>query len=667
MFFYWHSSSVCLVFREMPAISAREARETKRKATREVREAEALIAAKRRRLDELKKEYPDPQDRCKLALSIPDPRYPELDDASVKQVLTFFDVSESMYYTAKRELKGRVDIEVAAEVLRRKVEAGMASRDRASSAALSVMDRGETDALREEMKKRLLEELPPSDEVGRPKVFWKATLDAAIAEFHQRVTSIKRGMADDALAVMLVRLRQELQGKKGQVLEHPSASCIRDAIKEMGIKDGVLGGTTTTDRAAGIEDYRNSIGCGATFTALQKMGISPALLFNVDEVGIYLDERTKKVRILRFPAGMVEAAKERKLSPAEIRRKTQPRMIYLECMTSAEGALVAVVVRLVENKMKADKLILQEAESNVYVAFVNSSYDKAKYHATIMCRVWLPKIRQCQRQETVRCRKDSSLVLPEFDSPQYGSAEHEPDFTVREGETVMRALLTFDGAYEHIEAIMKGTMAEYCRLHNIGLFKWAAGCSLVQQPNDVSKCHKILHAYFRKSSFRFFEEKSDGVRLRSGYANAMRVLQEHKATTKSKQTFKRFFVHLPQCLAVSFTPDAISKGYEVCGIYPFDVSKIMNGWNPGGKNPKSSWQMLSSAEQEYVEIAINKLSRIVEQEGTVDDDQVDECVVAEGLTVGSVVVYYLSLKAYVCFRWKMCFQMQDAPSTCGRR
>ena len=127
----------------------------------------------------------------------------------------------------------------------------------------------------------------------------------------------------------------------------------------------MLGGTATTDRAAGIEEYRNSIGCGATFTALQKMGISPALLLNVDEVGIYLDERTKKVRILRFPAGMVVAAKERKLSPAEIRRKTQPRMIYLECMTSAEGALVAVVVRLAENKMKADKLILQGGKQRV--------------------------------------------------------------------------------------------------------------------------------------------------------------------------------------------------------------------------------------------------------------------------------------------------------------
>jgi hypothetical protein len=628
----------------MPGQAERQARNKKRERLRELRAAEEVIAAKKLKLAALKAEFPEARDRCKLALSIPDPRYPELDGASVKQVTAFFDVSESMYFAAKKDLKARVDVAVAAELLNRKVVAGMASRDRASSAALSVLDRGDTDELREEMRKRLLEELPPSEDVGRPKMFWKQTLDAALAEFHRRVVSIKRGMADDALSEMLIRLRQKFQARPGQRLQEPSETCIRDAIKEMGITDGVLGGTATTDRAAAIEEYRNSIGCAATFTALQKMGISPALLFNVDEVGIYLDERTKKVRILRFPRGMVEEAKKRKLSPAEQRRKTQPRMIYLECMTSAEGALVAVVVRLVENKMKADKLILQLAESNVYVAFVNSSYDKAKYHATMMCRVWLPKIRECQRQETVRSRQDSSLVLPEFDSPYYCLAEHQPNYAVQGGELTLRALLSFDGAYEHIEAIMKGTMANYCQQHNIGLFKWAAGCSLVQQPNDVSKCHKILHAYFRKSSFRFFED--DGVRLRSGYANAMRVLQAHKATTQSKQTFKRFFAHLPQCLSVAFTPDAISKGYEVCGVYPFDVNKIMNGWNPGSKNPKSCWQMLSDEEQQYILIAIEKLSLVAEQEGTVTDEQIDECVVGPGLTVGLFVVCYW--KAYVC-------------------
>ena len=74
--------------------------------------------------------------------------------------------------------------------------------------------------------------------------------------------------------------------------------------------------------------------------------------------------------------------------------------------------------------------------------------------------------------------------------------------------------------------------------------------------------------------------------------------------------------------------------------------------------------MLSSAEQDYVEIATKKLSLIVEQQGTVDDDQIDQCVVTERLMVGSVVVHYLSLKAYVRFSLKNCFQMQDVHSKC---
>jgi hypothetical protein len=98
-----------------------------------------------------------------------------------------------------------------------------------------------------------------------------------------------------------IHLRQKMQAKTGERLNDLSESCIRDAIKEMGISDGVFGGAATSDRSGGIEEYRKAIVCSATFTAINRMGISPALLFNIDEVGICLDERTKKVRILRYP------------------------------------------------------------------------------------------------------------------------------------------------------------------------------------------------------------------------------------------------------------------------------------------------------------------------------------------------------------------------------
>ena len=471
-------------------------------------------------------------------------------------------------------------------------------------------------------------------------MFWKATIDAAVAEFLSRVLSIKRGMANDAMREMLVRLRQQIQASPGVRLEEPSQTCIDDAVKEMNIGAGVAGGAATPDRAAALEDYRNAISCAALWTFLAKLGISPALLYNMDEVGIYLDERNNKVRILRFPEGMVEEAAKRHLSPAEQRRKTHPRMMYMECMTAAEGRLVATVIRVVESTIPVGEIVLKHVERDVYIAYVNKNYDKAKFHRRMMTTVWLPRIRKEQLEETVRCRPAEAALNVEArdESQEFSQGTGSAEFELLPGEKVLRALLSFDGAYEHIEAVMTGGICDYCSRHNIGLFKWAAGCSLVQQPNDVSKCHKLLHAYFRSSKFKFNVDVSR-TDLRSGYKKAMKVLDHYKADTKTKTCFLRFFYHLPQVLHASFAPRDVSDGYKICGIAPFSVDAIMNGWNPGGKKASSSWSKLAPAEQNYVKIAIEKLSLIAAVRGTVTDDDVDSCVVDDsiGLTLETVL------------------------------
>ncbi len=75
-----------------------------------------------------------------------------------------------------------------------------------------------------------------------------------------------------------------------------------------------------------------------------------------------------------------------------------------------------------------------------------------------------------------------------------------------------RWISSFDGAYEQIEAVLSSDIAEWCVEHNIGLFKWAAACSLVQQPNDVSRCHKILHRLFASSKYLYAPVKKENIR-----------------------------------------------------------------------------------------------------------------------------------------------------------
>jgi hypothetical protein len=478
-------------------------------------------------------------------------------------------------------------------------------------------------------------------EAGRPALFTSATIAACREEFFSRVTSIKRGMANAALKEMLIRKRKEIQTLVGVPLDDPSDSCLEDAIKLMDISPPVSADPATKDRADALEDYRNSVSCAAMFTAIQKMNICPALLFGLDEVSCWLTQRGTKIRFCRYPKHMLKEAKERKLSAGCQVKKVQPRCMYIECLVNAEGDLVSTIVRCVDDSIPKNKFILKaaSASNDLFVCFVNKDYDKAAFSKTMMTRVWLPKIRNCQDVATANLRSQSDAGnVPEFDSPFFSQGEARGDYKLQDGESVLRALLTFDGAYEHIEAIMTGSMADYCRKHNIGLFKWAAGCSLVQQPADVSKCHKLIHSYFKKPRFVYnvTVQRSD---LRAFFRPVMHVLDKHKAKSATKTAFCRFFYHLPDALHCAFLPCNVREGFGVCGLYPFDVEKIMAGWNPGGPKAKSTWSRLLPNERAYFRVAIESLSEIALQKGFVSDDEIDYCVVdhSRGLTLGQVM------------------------------
>jgi hypothetical protein len=58
----------------------------------------------------------------------------------------------------------------------------------------------------------------------------------------------------------------------------------------------------------------------------------------------------------------------------------------------------------------------------------------------------------------------------------------------------------------------------------------------------------------------------------------------------------------------------------------------MRGWNPGGRGAKSSWMRLDSEAQAMVKVGIVKLSYVYAANGTVTDEDVDGCVIAENGT-----------------------------------
>jgi hypothetical protein len=76
-----------------------------------------------------------------------------------------------------------------------------------------------------------------------------------------------------------------------------------------------------------------------------------------------------------------------------------------------------------------------------------------------------------------------------------------------------RILITADGYYPGIEAIIRKVGA-IMNENGIEAFKWAGGCSLVEQPADVADSHANIHKAAASDTFRDDEDGAPTDRVR---------------------------------------------------------------------------------------------------------------------------------------------------------
>ena len=512
---------------------------------------------------------------------------------------------------------------------------------------------------------------------GRPAAFNETTLQAAKEEFAARVTGPKRGMTAEAMVEMLMRLRQLHQAEPHEVLPWPSQKTIMAAIDQLEI-EGMKAYFTNPSRARALEDWRNAINCAAMWWAINDCGIDKSLQFGVDEVSILL-EAGRKPRMMYLPKGVAKACRRRNLAPAAVEVDPKRRMAHMLCMTTAEGGLAATVVKIADHTVADGKIYLKFVETGLWVAFVNPKVPKPEYSKAILVNCLLPTIQQRQKNAAVYLNPSPTAAdvygHPNLKNPSGASAaavaaaaasaasaapaahdsQPQPQLPhhsqsqssqgVRlsqfdggffrpsvEHAMLPRAVLTFDGAHEQIEAVLSADLAEWCVEHNIGLFKWAAACSLVQQPNDVSRCHKILHRLFASSKYLYQPVKKENIRTSMFPVIAM-LNSLPKLAKDSKLTFTKFFCNLPDILHEAFRPDVVRRGWSDAGIYPFNVDRIMSGWNHGSTQVNKSWSMLEPEYKGFCLAAIEKL-REPARSGQLLDDLIEKVVVREAVAGG---------------------------------
>ena len=224
-------------------------------------------------------------------------------------------------------------------------------------------------------------------------------------------------------------------------------------------------------------------------------------------------------------------------------------------------------------------------------------------------------------------------VGPECDSIDVFSSPPPP---IRiEASALPKALLTFDGANEQIEPIMRSELGKVCTRMNIALFKFAAACSLVQQPNDVSPCHKILHEY------GFPAMSDDSRQLPTRFKFVGDIMEKYKFAPGHKKTFATFFSHLQDVLHVAFSPAAIRTGWTVSGLHNeitggVDVDAIMSGWNPGSRRQDGCWAQMTDAVRKEIRSTFDKLADIGMAKGEITDTEIENMTTESGVTLKSL-------------------------------
>ena len=175
--------------------------------------------------------------------------------------------------------------------------------------------------------------------------------------------------------------------------------------------------------------------------------------------------------------------------------------------------------------------------------------------------------------------------------------------------TLPRMLLCLDGDYPQIEAIC-GALRNEILQNQLESWKFAGGCSMIQQPNDLMKCHREFRR--RLNNDDFYAPLS----VEPGY---MPRIDEFLSLTSRMQaashaTYRYFFARIEAIESQTFTMKSIQWGWEIAGIYPFSLQTMLC------KCP--SYRLKNTEEQKMIEEQTKLLGNSQRLKGLIRDEYI---------------------------------------------
>ena len=188
------------------------------------------------------------------------------------------------------------------------------------------------------------------------------------------------------------------------------------------------------------------------------------------------------------------------------------------------------------------------------------------------------------------------------------------------GDDWRDVVLCFDGEIRFFKAANEKLQLQLSG-HNIRvhLFKFAAACSKTQQPQDVGTQFMTFRLL---CSLLFARDALNEAGYRYCTAVPAYLVQVELALrafeTPSQRVFRPVLEQLPFLLNKSFSQDAILKSWQVSGVHPLNVQRILER--------SASWESFSEEQRSAITASIPALTAIVAQRGQVTDPEIQHAV-----------------------------------------
>lgn len=345
-------------------------------------------------------------------------------------------------------------------------------------------------------------------------------------------------------------------------------------------------------RAQAVMDWRNPIGCVCAWNAVLELcgpngTIKPYNIWSADDVAVTLNPFTQKLQVVNVTPEEHTEMRKRHLTPGAHPglEKRAPEASNVVCklfnLVNAEGTRGAITAKLLDSNFRwADDpdrfcaFYCVNRAMELYVACVNKDhpkYDEVEYFAMLFEQVVIPYLLR-HRASKHRSKKLSVKIMHSQASASPGSPQDGAQITLEiDGE---RIVFTMDGHYPGIEAIISrigALMVQY----GIEVVKWAGGCSIVQQPADVSNCHHEVHKAAGSDTFRDDEYGAPT----DGMSEFIKFLPELGSTGARLNTLQKFLRHYEWIVDKAWTKHGITEGWRISGMWPMNPGNILSGWS----------------------------------------------------------------------------------------